>query len=196
MLVFLPGHGEVQKGESTNRPSGRPLSSFPIGRRVREGQPSASPPHGLWQQPRILCFWEVPAHVLSQSTGNCERHNKYEPCVTERLLPFLTPSRLSCTLSSLLCSRNILLKARTSRLLHNHRHHWGGTKNFFPFSYVYLFMGAPGGQRHKILLELELKMITSCLKWVLGANSGPLQNQQELLTNEPSFHPPNPHPET
>lgn len=40
-----------------------------------------------------------------------------------------------------------------------------------------------------ILLELELKMIMSCLKWVLGANSGPLQNQQELLTNEPSFHP-------
>lgn len=57
-------------------------------------------------------------------------------------------------------------------------------------------MSASGGQRHMILLELELKMIMSCLKWVLGTNSGPLQNQQVILINEPSFHPTNPHPET
>lgn len=35
-------------------------------------------------------------------------------------------------------------------------------------------------------LELKLQAVVGCLTWVLGPNSGPLEEQQLLLTAEPS----------
>lgn len=65
MLAFLTGHGEVQKGESTNRQVvTRSAPSL-----LAEGSEKASPqPHVLMvcdNSPESYVFWEVPSNVLS-----------------------------------------------------------------------------------------------------------------------------------
>lgn len=46
-----------------------------------------------------------------------------------------------------------------------------------------------GQKRALESLELELQEVVSCPTWVLGLNTGPLEQQQEVLTTESSLQP-------
>lgn len=48
-------------------------------------------------------------------------------------------------------------------------------------------MEVRGGHRIPLVLELEVSM--KCLAWVLGKNSGSVEEQQVLLTCKPSISP-------
>jgi len=54
---------------------------------------------------------------------------------------------------------------------------------------VYSARGAHGGQRHGVLIGLELQVVVSSPAWVGGTNLQPLKKQETQLTAEPFLYP-------